>query len=380
MFSPKLSDNANVNLVELGERFIAMTETPIPVEFDAETLATAGVAYEVPGMLTTAHPHLDRASKGMLNYAAGSARATSTASSGSAGRGEPEVIARSPPRARLHALLRAHRALDRARRVPVRRQPAAPGAHRPPLHRELPLEARARDALHLFDRRRARLPAVRDRRFFGFHHVNAYEDGDDVVVDLCTFDDAAIVEDLYLERLRAGKPIAPAELRRFRIRPRPATVEHERLVDEPFELPRINYGRCNERPYRYAWGVGERGGWLDRIVSADVEERRRGLGASPAATRASRCSSPRPDADDEDDGVLLSVVLDGRKGTRSCSCSTPRPRGARPRRGAAPHPVRVPRALRQWPRHLSAEQRQLKEGVVMEVTGQASSAAPPDAR
>ena len=22
------------------------------------------------------------------------------------------------------------------------------------------------------------------------------------------------------------------------------------------ELPRINYGRCNERPYRYAWGVG----------------------------------------------------------------------------------------------------------------------------
>ena len=63
MFSPKLSDNANVNLVQLGERFIAMTETPIPVQFDAETLETAGVAYEVPGMLTTAHPHLDRATK-----------------------------------------------------------------------------------------------------------------------------------------------------------------------------------------------------------------------------------------------------------------------------------------------------------------------------
>ena len=26
MFSPKLTDNANVNLVKLGERFIAMTE------------------------------------------------------------------------------------------------------------------------------------------------------------------------------------------------------------------------------------------------------------------------------------------------------------------------------------------------------------------
>ena len=70
MFSPKLTDNANVNLVKLGERYISMTETPIPVEFDGETLETAGVAYKAPGMLTTAHPHLDRASGGMLNYAA----------------------------------------------------------------------------------------------------------------------------------------------------------------------------------------------------------------------------------------------------------------------------------------------------------------------
>jgi beta,beta-carotene 9',10'-dioxygenase len=70
MFSPKLSDNANVNLTRLGERFISMTETPIPVQFDATTLETGGVAYEVPGMLTTAHPHLDRTSGGMINYAA----------------------------------------------------------------------------------------------------------------------------------------------------------------------------------------------------------------------------------------------------------------------------------------------------------------------
>ena len=43
VFSPKISDNANVNLVKLGERFIAMTETPIPVQFDPETLAAAGL-------------------------------------------------------------------------------------------------------------------------------------------------------------------------------------------------------------------------------------------------------------------------------------------------------------------------------------------------
>ena len=45
------------------------------------------------------------------------------------------------PRAGLHALLRADRTLDRARRVPVRRQPARARAVGAPLHRELPLEA-----------------------------------------------------------------------------------------------------------------------------------------------------------------------------------------------------------------------------------------------
>ncbi len=57
--SDVLPDNANINVVELGERFIAMTETPLPVQFDARTLEAAGVRpYRAPGQLTTAHPHL----------------------------------------------------------------------------------------------------------------------------------------------------------------------------------------------------------------------------------------------------------------------------------------------------------------------------------
>ena len=65
------TDNANVNVTRLGERFIAMTESPMPVQFDPNTLDTAGVLpFETPGELTTAHPHLDRAGGAMLNYAA----------------------------------------------------------------------------------------------------------------------------------------------------------------------------------------------------------------------------------------------------------------------------------------------------------------------
>ena len=35
--------NGNVNLTKLADQFIAMTETPLPVAFDPETLETVGV-------------------------------------------------------------------------------------------------------------------------------------------------------------------------------------------------------------------------------------------------------------------------------------------------------------------------------------------------
>ena len=124
----------------------------------------------------------------------------------------------------------------------------------------------------------------------------------------------------------------------------PARCARERLADEPLELPRINYGERNERPYRYVWGAGN-GPAAGSTGSSrpTCSDGATPVDARPAATRASRCSSPRPDAEGEDEGVLLSVVLDADAEARSCSCSTPRPRRARPGRGPAPHPVRLPR-------------------------------------
>ncbi|MFA9272289.1 MAG: carotenoid oxygenase family protein [Baekduiaceae bacterium] len=62
MFSPRMTDNASVNVIRLGEQLVALTETPIPIAFDLETLETLGVAYEPPGRgprSPTAHPLTD---------------------------------------------------------------------------------------------------------------------------------------------------------------------------------------------------------------------------------------------------------------------------------------------------------------------------------
>jgi carotenoid cleavage dioxygenase-like enzyme len=317
MFSPKISDNANVSLAKLGERFIAMTETPIPVEFDPDTLAAAGVAYELPGMLTTAHPHVDRATEGMLNYAAKlGPRSSYRFFLLRPDRSQPEVIASRAVRrpAYMHSFGLTERWLVLAEFPFVVNPPSLVLSGRPYIE-NYSWQPELGTRFLLFDRTSGESvgPFEADARF-GFHFVNAYEDGDEVVADICTFPDAGIVRDLYLERLRQGKPIARPSLERFRISPRAGTVAIEQLIDESLELPRINYGRFNERPYRYAWGVGTDGIWLDRIVRADVTERRATTWREDGCYPGEPVFVTGPQAGGEDDGVLLSVVLDARKG------------------------------------------------------------------
>jgi beta,beta-carotene 9',10'-dioxygenase len=319
MFSPNLTDNPNVNLGKLGERFIAMTETPIPVQFDADTLAAAGVAYDVPGHLTTAHPHMDRATKGMLNYAAKlGPRSSYRFFLLRPDAAKPEVIASEPVRrpAYMHSFGLTERSLVLAE-FPYVVNPLSLALGGRPYIENYRWHPELGTRFHLFDRSTGESvgPFETDARF-GFHFVNAYEDGDEVVADICTFPDPGIVQDLYLERLRAGKPVAAAALERFRIAPGSGEVTIERLIDESVELPRINYGRCNERPYRYTWGVGIDGGWLDKIVKADVVERSSKTWSGDGYFPGEPVFVPVPggEGEDEDEGVLLSVVLDARKG------------------------------------------------------------------
>lgn len=318
IFSPKISDNANVNLTKLGERYISMTETPIPVEFDAETLETVGVAYEAPGAVSTAHPHLDRASGGMLNYAAklgprNSYRFFLLRPEGSA----PEMVGKLPVKqpAYMHSFGLTERWLVLAEFPFVVNPIAIPFSGRPYIE-NFRWKPELGTRFTLVDRQtgEASGPFEADPCFC-FHHVNAYEQDGEVVVDACTYPDAGLVEDLYMERLRAGKPVRMGELRRFRIAPAPGTVANEVLAEQSLDLPRINYGRCNERPYRYVWGVGAESGWLDRIVKVDVEARDSLTWSQDGCSPGEPVFVAAPGAEPEDEGVLLSVVFDSEGGS-----------------------------------------------------------------
>jgi len=317
MFSPKLTDNANVNVVRLGERFVAMTETPLPVQFDRQTLETAGVAYTAPGQLTTAHPHVDRETGGMINYAAqlgpkNTYRFFHLPPDGD----HPEVIAekRAGEPAYMHSFGQTPNWLALAE-FPFVVNPLRLAFSGRPYIENYRWKPELGTKIHLLGRDgRTDTRSFETEARFAFHHVNSYEDGDEVVVDVCTYPDAGVVQDLYLERLRAGKPVATAYLERFRLSLATGQATVERLLDEPIELPRINYGRCHERPYRYVWGVGVASGWLDRIVKGDVVDRTSSVWHEEGTYPGEPVFVRAPEAQGEDEGVLLSVVLDGRRG------------------------------------------------------------------
>jgi carotenoid cleavage dioxygenase-like enzyme len=168
---------------------------------------------------------------------------------------------------------------------------------------------------HIVDKDKGRLvrTAAADATF-AFHHVNAFADGDRLAVDFIAYPDAAIIDQLYLARLRASSPItATGTLTRFHVPlAADAPVTRRILADVPLELPRINYEHHAGKPYRYVWGTGiqTKGDFLDSIVKIDTGTGTVATWHAAGLYPGEPVFVPSPGAKAEDDGVLLSVVLD----------------------------------------------------------------------
>ena len=204
----------------------------------------------------------------------------------------------------------------------------------------------------IIDREAGELRAtVEADAFFTFHQANAFEEDGELVVDLVAFDDASIIDALYLDKLRAGiREASAGHLRRYRLPLDGGRAQPEELYDEPVELPRIAYRSRSGRPYRYVYAVAQHGDdFFDSLVKVDVRRAAPlAAGRRRAATPASRSSWRRPGADAEDDGVVLSVVLDAAAERSFLLVLDARElRGAGACRGAASHTLWLPRRLRE---------------------------------
>jgi len=318
-----VTDNANVNVGRLADRFVAMTETPMPIVLDEETLETLGhFGYrdDLDGDLTTAHPLRDPWRGEIYNYVVELGRSSTyhvyrQPVDSPRRRVLAEIDVRPPRYMHSFGMTRHHVVLAE---FPLVYRPLEWILRGEPLAEHLTWEPDRGTRFQVVDKRTGEVTGTATAdAFFSFHHVNAWEEEGEIVLDLAAYPDARVVEELYLDRLRSEDPVRVAgRLRRYRLRPDGSGLRGRPLADESLELPRIHDAGHRARPYRYAWGNGHGEGapFLDRIVRVDTETGEARRWREPGCYPGEPVFVPQPDGGGEDDGVLLSVVLDGESG------------------------------------------------------------------
>ncbi len=155
---------------------------------------------------------------------------------------------------------------------------------------------------------------------FYFHAANVFDAGDEVVVDLCAYPDAGVIDTLYLDFIQGpkGGETIPATLMRHRINVPRQTVKSEPLTDYSIEFPVTNPWQ-NNLPYRYTYAVSVKPDLRDDhtnlLVKLDTKTGEAKEWFEPGCYPNEPFMIPRPGAEADDDGVVLCVVLDATRAT-----------------------------------------------------------------
>ncbi|XP_071327994.1 carotenoid-cleaving dioxygenase, mitochondrial-like isoform X5 [Trachinotus anak] len=182
-----------------------------------------------------------------------------------------------------------------------------------------------------------------------FHQINAFEEDGFLIIDMCASDDGQAITNYNVQNLRkSGEALDEVYNTLCRVFPRrfvlPLNVDndtpynqnlnrsnstatsvrisknkvfctHEDLHGEDLhqygglEFPQINYGKYNTRNYRYFYGCGFRHLVGDTLIKMDLHGKHMKVWEQPGLYPSEPVFVPSPDATEEDDGVVLSVVI-----------------------------------------------------------------------
>ncbi|PSL51800.1 carotenoid cleavage dioxygenase-like enzyme [Saccharothrix carnea] len=314
------TSNANVNVTSDGDRDFALTETPMAVEFDRDTLATVGIAdYDdaLDGHVTTAHPHRAPLTGDLVNYVLKFGRRSVYQLYRQRGLSrEPLACLPADRPGYLHSFAVTERHVVLAV-FPLVVNPLSLLLRAKPFIENYRWRPELGTRFVVFDQQDGSVVAdERTDAFFAFHHINAYDDDGRVVVDISAYPDSTVVDALYLDKVRGAADLPLAFPTRYEVDLAGGGIRSRRLAEDSLELPRIAYGSHNGREYRYAYGVGANGAgdFLNQLVKVDVRSGHVTRWHEPGRYPGEPVFVPAPGARAEDDGVLLSVVLDGEAG------------------------------------------------------------------
>ncbi|XP_045495343.1 carotenoid isomerooxygenase-like [Colias croceus] len=160
----------------------------------------------------------------------------------------------------------------------------------------------------------------RTKTIFFLHVINCFERNGKLFVDMCTYQDAKIIDAMYVDAIKSNHnnldyaKWCDTRPRRYEVpldAPEMSMVESRLIVDIGCEMPRINYELHNGRPYKFFYGniaditIPQVGA----LVKVNTDTGDVITWKETNSYPSEPVFIPRPGAVDEDDGVLVSAVL-----------------------------------------------------------------------
>ncbi|CAN1208692.1 carotenoid oxygenase family protein [Tumidithrix helvetica PCC 7403] len=256
LFDLKLKNIANTNVIYHGKRLLALWEASLPYRLDPKNLDTLGVetfnGALAAGKAFTAHPRLDPETGDLWAFGV------------DAGPKSTITIYRIDPQGEL-----TESCSQKVSGFCFLHDFAYTPNYRiflqnPVSFDSLPfifglktagacidLKPNTPTKILLFDRS-GKLTTLETDPGFVFHHCNAFERGDEIILDSVCYQDYPKLEPNVDYKNVNFDTVVPGKLFRFRINPKTGSVSREILLDRSCEFPTI-HPRCVGQPYRYAY-------------------------------------------------------------------------------------------------------------------------------
>ena len=317
-------ESASVTIQKYADKMVALTEVPLPVVFDPKTLDTMGnFTYhdQLPNsqIWESAHAQHDLQAGETFNYliefGEQSFYVIWKMKDGSAAR---EVVNRIP--VDLPSYMHSF-ALTEQYQILVE----FPFVVDPIdlIHRTKPFifnykwKPERGTTFYVTERATGQLIAkLKDDPFFAFHHVNAYDKNGRIYIDIVTEPNADVMG-VITETVTDPKQVpafgGKTKLQRFTIDVATQALSKETIFNDTLEMPRVSADRTAHE-YRYCYAVDaafpNAVNDVRPLYKIDVNAKTSQKWAQAGCFPGEPIFVPRPGGQDEDDGVVLSVILD----------------------------------------------------------------------
>ncbi len=317
---PKVTDNANVNVLRIKDDLMAITSTPANIQFDPATIETYG-KYQFDDehqFFGTPHPSLDLETGDIYDVASViAANPAYIFYKIHKGTNKRSILAtvKTPQLGYIHSFANTKTSLVMIE-FPYFISVFKLGITQKTYSESLNWQPDKGVNFIIVNKETGAVKKIPYNDVFAFYHIsNSFEKDNKIIIDIPLFNQPnekdfnlkAIIHDgLNLDKYDG--------FYRFSIDKTSNEIKKEKISDSFIDLERINDQAYNGKEYQFTYGVSQcrDSVFFDRLIKIDVQNKTEKIWHKADVFPGEPVFIPKPNGIAEDDGVLLSVFLDGK--------------------------------------------------------------------